>query len=93
MADLLVLAMMLAAALCPFALATHWMQHGKVGYTLTLCSGVGGALAIAIFTSTRLMGVNPVHAMSVGLLVLLPATLGCLAGTLLGWLIYRRRHG
>lgn len=93
MADLLVLAMMLTAAAVPFVFAARWMQHGKVGYALTLFSVFAAALTIAIFVSNRLMGVNPVNAMSVGLLVFLPATLGTMAGALLGWLIYRRRHG
>lgn len=93
MADLVVLVMMLTAAAVPFVFAARWMQHGKVGYALTLFSVFAAALTIAIFASNRLMGVNPVNAMSVGLLVFLPATLGTMAGALLGWLIYRRRHG
>ena len=93
MADVLVLVTMLIAAFFPFVLATRWMQRGKVGYTLTLFSILGAALTISIFTSTRLMGVNPVNAMSLGMLIFLPATLGSMAGGLLGWLIYRRRHG
>lgn len=93
MADLVVLVMMLTASAVPFVFAARWMQHGKVGYALTLFSVFAAALTIAIFVSNRLMGVNPVNAMSVGLLVFLPATLGTMAGALLGWLIYRRRHG
>lgn len=93
MADLVVLVMMLTAAAVPFVFAARWMQHGKVGYALTLFSVFAAALTISIFVSNRLMGVNPVNAMSVGLLVFLPATLGTMAGALLGWLIYRRRHG
>lgn len=93
MADVVVVVMMLTAASVPFVLATRWMQRGKVGYTLTLFSLLGAGLAIALFTSTRLMGVNPVNAMSAALLVFLPATLGSMAGALLGWLIYQRRHG
>jgi hypothetical protein len=85
--------MMIVAAMLPLTLATFWMQRGKVGYTLTLFSVLGACLAIAAFGSTRPIGVNPVHAISAAMLVFLPATLGCAAGALLGWLIYRRRLG
>ena len=84
---------MVVAALAPFALATFWMQRGKVGYTLTLFSIAGAALGIAFFAASRPIGFDPVRAMSWAMLFFLPATLGCSAGALLGWLIYRRRQG
>ncbi len=84
---------MLFSAMAPFGLATLWMQRGKVGYTLTLFSVLGAFLALAMFASVRLLGVHPLNAMSAAMLVFLPGTIGCAAGALLGWLIYRRRHG
>lgn len=93
MANVLVLLLMIMSALLPFAFATNWMQRGKVGYTLSLFSVIGACLTIAIYASSRLTGIHPVNAMSAAMLVFLPGTLGCMAGALLGWLIYRRRHG
>lgn len=92
MADLLVLLLMTVAAMAPFALCTFWMMRGLVGYPLTMVSVFGAGLAIAIFASSRPAGVDPVTAISAGLLVFLPGTLGSMAGALLGWMIYRRRQ-
>ena len=93
MADVLVVLLMVVAAFAPFALATWWMQRGRVGYTLTLFSLAGAALTLSIFAASRPVGVDPVQAMSWAMLFFLPAVLGCSAGALLGWLIYRRRFG
>ncbi|MEL6571927.1 MAG: UDP-N-acetylmuramate--alanine ligase [Pseudomonadota bacterium] len=93
LADLLVFGLMFLSAMAPFGLATMWMQRGKVGYTLTLISVLGALLVLALFASVRLLGVHPMNAMSAAMLVFLPSTIGCAAGALLGWLIYRRRHG
>lgn len=67
------------------------MSRGKVGWTLTLFSLMGAGLAIFWYASNRLMGIDPAKALIAALLVFLPATLGCMAGALLGWLIERRR--
>lgn len=93
MADVLVILLMVIAAFGPFGLATWWMQRGKVGYTLTLFSLAGAALAITVFGASRPIGLDPVQSMSWAMLFFLPAVLGCCAGALLGWLIYRRRFG
>jgi len=90
-ADLLVVAVMLLSALAPFALATFWMQRGMVGYTLTLIALIGAGLLVAGWGASRPIGLDPVSAMGAVLLVFAPAICGCGAGTLLGWLIYRRR--
>ena len=93
MADVLVLLLMVACAMIPFALAAYWLQRGKVGYGLTLMSVLGACLAIAIYAASHFIGVDPVRAMSSAMLVFAPGTLGSAAGGLLGWLIYRRRYG
>lgn len=93
MANVLVLTLMLTSALVPFALCTLWMQRGKVGYPLTLFSLFAAFLAFGLFASSRWVGVDPIQAMSATMLVFLPGTIGCVAGGLLGWLIYRRRYG
>lgn len=91
MADVAVLFVMLASGLIPFALSARWMTRGRVGWTLTLFAVLGACLAIAMQASTRLMGVDPIKAIGAALLVFLPATVGCMVGAVLGWLIERRR--
>ena len=91
MADFLVLCLMAFASLVPFALAATWMKAGKVGWTLTLFAILGACLAVSMQASTRLMGVDPIKAIGAALLVFLPATIGCVAGAAVGWLIERRR--
>lgn len=91
MADFLVLLLMSACGLIPFALAARWMSRGRVGWTLTLFAVLGAGLAISTHASTRLMGVDPIKAIGAALLVFLPATIGCAVGAFLGWLIERRR--
>lgn len=91
MADVLVLLLMTVCGLVPCALSAHWMGRGKVGWTLTLFSVVAAGLAIFWHASNRLMGIDPAKALVAALLVFLPATIGCVAGAFLGWLIERRR--
>lgn len=91
MADVAVLLLMTACGLIPCALSARWMARGKVGWTLTLFGFVAAGLAIFWHASNRLMGIDPAKALIAALLVFLPATLGCIAGALLGWLIERRR--
>ena len=91
MADFLVLLLMVAAGVIPCAIAAVWMSRGKVGWTLTMFAVLGACLAISTQASTRLMGIDPIKAIGAALLVFLPATIGCAAGALLGWLIERRR--
>ena len=90
MAELTIIAIMLACAGIPLVWLTQLVRSGRGGLALTIGSIVGGALAVALFAAGRPFGVDPVQAMGVSLLVLLPALLGCLAGGLLGWIMRRR---
>jgi len=92
MADLLVVALMTVAALVPFALATFWMQRGRVGATLVVLALVLAGLMISGWGALTPIGLDPGQALSAALLVFLPALCGGCAGALLGWLIYRRRY-
>ena len=91
MADFFVLLLMVAAGLAPCAIAAVWMSRGRVGWSLTMFAILGACLALSMQASTRLMGVDPIKAIGAALLVFMPATIGCAAGALLGWLIERRR--
>jgi hypothetical protein len=90
MAELLVLAGMLAAALIPFGGLTVLVRSGKGGLALSIASVIGGALAVFLFASGRPIGVDPVFAMGLSMLGLFPALLGCAAGGLMGWMLRRR---
>lgn len=93
MTDLFVIAIMLGCAFGPLFLAAYWTQRGLFGYPLTLFAILGATLTIAMFASTRPeTGLDPIRAIGVGLYVLVPATAGCVAGGLLGLLIWRRRQ-
>lgn len=91
-ADIGVLGIMLVCGFVPFAITCKLMLTGKTGIALTVISILGAALTIALYSSTRPMGIDPMAAIIAGLLFLTPAVVGAGAGMLLGWLIYRRRN-
>ncbi len=90
MAGIGVLALMICAAMLPFALLARLVRGGKSGLALSLMSIAGGIFVILIYASGRPFGVDPVRAISIAMLVFLPALLGGGAGALLGWMLRRR---
>ena len=90
LAELTIFVIMLACAVIPFVWLTRLVRGGRTGAALTVGSVIGGALAISLFAAGRPFGVDPVQAMGLAMLLLVPALLGCLAGGLLGWLLRRR---
>ncbi|WP_055687686.1 hypothetical protein [Loktanella sp. 5RATIMAR09] len=90
MTDLWIFLLMLLCAMIPFTALTRLMRAGQSGLSLGIASAIGAVLVIAIYASGRPFGVDPVLAMTVALLVCVPALLGALAGALLGWLLRRR---
>ena len=90
MAELMIFAGMLAAAMVPFALLTVLVRGGQSGLALTIASIIGGALALFLFAAGRPIGVDPIFAMGLSMLGLLPALMGCAAGGLLGWMLSKR---
>lgn len=91
MGDLAVLGPMLACALIPLVICTRWVEQGKVGFALTALCIFGAALTVLMYATNHDFGLYPIRAISWALLFALPATLGSGAGTLLGWLIRRRK--
>lgn len=91
-ADIGVLGAMMVCCLVPFIVLCKLMMMGKVGPALTIIALLGAALTIAMYSSTRPMGIDPMVAIIAGLVFLTPAMVGAVAGLLLGWLIYRRRN-
>ena len=90
MAELTIFAIMLAAAAIPFVWLTQLVRGGRSGLALTIGSLIGAALAVAMFAAGRPFGVDPVQAMGLAMLLLLPALLGCMAGGVLGWMLRKR---
>lgn len=90
MTQLMVLGVMLVCAGLPFILLTKLMRIGQSGLALTFCSVIGATLVILIYASGRPFGIDPVLAMTVAMLVCVPAVLGSTAGAFLGWLLRRQ---
>jgi len=90
MTQLLILGVMLACAGLPFVLLTKLMRAGQSGLALTFGSVIGATLVILIYASGRPFGIDPVFAMTIAMLVCVPAVLGSTAGAFLGWLLRRQ---
>jgi len=90
MTQLLVLGVMLICGGLPFVMLTKFMRSGQSGMALTIASVIGATLVILIYASGRPFGIDPVFAMTVAMLVCVPALLGSTAGAFLGWLLRRQ---
>ena len=89
--DVLIVGCMILCALFPMVWLTYLMIRGKSGLTLTVLSLLGAALVILVFATSRQIGIEPVRAWAIALIFVLPAMIGASSGTLLGWLVRRRR--
>lgn len=90
MMQVFVFAGMVFSAMLPFALLTWLVRSGRNGLALTIISLIGATFAIFIFASGRPFGIHPVFAMTVAMLVCVPALLGSTAGAFLGWLLRKQ---
>jgi hypothetical protein len=81
---------MVVCALAPFALLVKLVRAGLAGLAMTLLSLLGGCFVILIYASGKPFGIDPVLAISLALLFVLPALIGGGAGALLGWLLRKR---
>ncbi len=90
MTQLLIFGLMLLCAMLPFALLTWLVRSGQSGLAWTIVSVIGATLAIFIYASGRPFGIDPIFAMTVAMLVCVPALLGSTAGAFLGWLLRRQ---
>lgn len=91
MADLAVIAVMFVFALIPFGVMARVMFLQKSGLALTIMSVLSAALAFFIFASTTPIGMDPLRAIGIAMVSLLPALIGAGAGAVLGHLLLRRR--
>lgn len=90
MTGLVIVGGMVIAALVPLGLMIRLVRRGHAGWSMTLLSVLGACLMVLLYAAGRPFGVDPVLAMSLALLVVLPAVLGGGAGALLGWLLRKR---
>lgn len=91
MADLAVIAVMFVSAMIPFAVMTQLMLVQKSGLALTVMSLLAAGVAIFIFASTTPVGIDPLFAIGLAMVCLLPALIGAGAGAMLGHMLLRRR--
>ena len=91
MADLAIVVMMFGFAMLGFVIMHRLVVAQKSGAALTFISLLSAGLMFAVFAATTPVGIDPLRAMGVALVCLLPALVGAGAGALLGWLILRRR--
>lgn len=90
MSGVAILGGMILAALVPFAGLVRLVRGGQAGWSMTILSVLGGCLAVLLFAAGQPFGIDPVLAMSLALLLVLPALLGGGAGAVLGWLLRKR---
>ena len=91
MADLAVIAVMFVSAMIPFVVMARLMLAQKTGFALTIISVLAAGVAIFVFASTTPVGIDPIFAIGVAMVSILPALIGAGAGALLGHLLLRRR--
>ena len=92
MVDLSVIAIMFVSAVIPLAVMTRLMLLQKAGLALTFISVLAAGLATFVFASTTPIGMDPLRAIGIAMVCLLPALLGAGAGALLGYMVLRRRQ-
>jgi hypothetical protein len=88
--QLMIFGVMLTCAILPFLLLSRLVRSGQSGLALSIASLIGATFAIFFYESGRPLGIEPFFAMSMAMLVCVPALLGCAAGALLGWLLRKR---
>jgi uncharacterized membrane protein YGL010W len=86
----MIFGVMLTCAILPFLLLSRLIRSGQSGLALSIASVIGATFAIFFYASGRPFGIDPFFAISMAMLICVPALLGCAAGTLLGWILRKR---
>lgn len=86
-----IIAAMTACGLIPMVWLTYLMVRGKSGLVMTVLSLLGAVLLVLYLATGRVIGADVLQVWTIALLFVFPALAGASAGTLLGWLIRRRR--
>jgi hypothetical protein len=90
MVGLAIIAGMAFCAFVPFFAMFRWARAGKFGLVLTVLSVLGAVAVVLLYATAKPFGIDPVQAMAILLLGVVPAWLGGGAGALLGKLLRNR---
>ncbi|WP_322893779.1 MULTISPECIES: UDP-N-acetylmuramate--alanine ligase [unclassified Yoonia] len=82
--------LMAFCALVPFFTLVRLARAGQFGLVVTVLSLLGAAAVILAYATGKPLGIDPVQAMAILLLALVPALIGGVAGALLGKLLRNR---
>lgn len=85
-----IIAGMTFCALVPFFVQVRLARAGKFGPVLSVLAVVGAVAVILLYATAKPFGIDPVQAMAILLLGVVPAGLGGGAGALLGKLLRNR---
>ncbi|WP_322889617.1 MULTISPECIES: UDP-N-acetylmuramate--alanine ligase [unclassified Yoonia] len=85
-----IIAGMSVCAFVPFFVLVRWARAGRFGLVLTVLSVLGAVAVILLYATAKPFGIDPVRAMAILLLGLVPAGIGGGAGALLGKLLRNR---
>jgi hypothetical protein len=85
-----IIAGMAICAFLPFFMQLRWARAGKFGLVLSVLAVLGALAMILLYATARPFGLDPVQAMAILLLGVVPAGLGGGAGALLGKLLRNR---
>lgn len=85
-----IIAGMAFCALVPFFALARWARAGKFGLVLSVLSALGAVAVILLYATAKPFGIDPVQAMAILLLGVVPAGFGGGAGALLGKLLRNR---
>ncbi|MBQ2261110.1 MAG: UDP-N-acetylmuramate--alanine ligase [Loktanella sp.] len=85
-----VVAIMILCALVPFLALVRLSRAGQFGLVLTALSVLGAVAVILFYATGKPFGIDPVQAMAILLLGIVPALIGGGAGAVLGRLLRKR---
>ncbi len=90
MFDLTILLLMGACALVPCSIIVRLITARRLGAAFSAITVIVAAIAYMSIATATPAGPDPIQAIGIGLVVLLPAFAGGLAGLLIGWVLVRK---
>ncbi len=85
-----IIAAMAFCAFLPFFALVRLARAGKFGLVLSILSVLGAAAVVLFYATAKPFGIDPVQAMAILLLGIVPSVLGGGAGAILGKLLRNR---